>query len=301
MLVRSVNVWSILWESVTRFFFANDIFISYSRLDASQYALALASRLSSFTCYLDQFGTQSSEGLPKTLTSIIRKSTVLVLLQSDGAVRSAFVREEVNLFRQTGRPIIPIQMEGSCFSATWMKDLRGLPVTDEKTTAWKAAVPSAAIVTRIEQSFTYTRRSQRVRRSVLASIGVVLLSLSMSAWSTVNAARTGARSRAMALAAQKEAQINKEQAAAANREAQHAASEAAREQVLANARARIAAERLIDLDQEHGRLDLISGDPTSALPYLVNAYASRSHDDSLGFLLTRAFKDIPVSIELQSN
>jgi WD40 repeat protein len=290
-----------LSERLERFFFGHDIFISYGRSDASQYALALASRLTTFACYLDQFGTEPGETLPKAVQNIVRKSTVFVLIESRGSAASKSVQEEVKLFRSTGRPVIPIDVDGTSKSRSWMRDLRGLPVACETTSCWEKGLPSDQIVTRIEQSFTYTRRSQRLRRSVLASVAFVVVSILGSVWSVASIARTAAKSQAIAAEAQQEAKLNKSHAAEANRQAQAAAIEARQQQAIADERANTAKDRLIDLDQEHGRLELVAGNPIRALPYLVNAYAGRPHDEALGFLLARAVKSVPTSISLKSN
>jgi hypothetical protein len=55
------------WEKLYRFFFGDDIFISYSRADAIRYVPGLAARLTAkrHICFFDQLAADPSEGLPE--------------------------------------------------------------------------------------------------------------------------------------------------------------------------------------------------------------------------------------------
>src|SRR5258705_13755412 len=81
-----------LWPKVYRFFFGDDIFISYSRTDAIRYVPKLAARLTAenHICFFDQLVPDPNEDLPQTLRNKILRSTVFVLIGTKGAVSSAF-------------------------------------------------------------------------------------------------------------------------------------------------------------------------------------------------------------------
>src|SRR5688572_26280314 len=87
-----------------------DVFISYSRLDASEYTLALASRLTAegLSCFVDQWGTPPGKTLPPKLVATVRNSTMFVLVSSEGSARSEAVTLELDAFVGTGRSIIPV-------------------------------------------------------------------------------------------------------------------------------------------------------------------------------------------------
>src|SRR2546425_141881 len=115
--------WSLrkLIEKAKGFLLGDDIFISYSRGDSTNYAPALANRLGErgFICYVDQYGTDINDDLPPRLLRKLLRSTSLVLIGSERAVNSLPVRREIDLFKTTGRPIIPIDVDGALSKSGW--------------------------------------------------------------------------------------------------------------------------------------------------------------------------------------
>ncbi|HEU4560254.1 MAG TPA: toll/interleukin-1 receptor domain-containing protein, partial [Longimicrobium sp.] len=95
---RSARAGLLSW--IRRLFTGDDVFISYSRADASDYALELADRLtrSGLSCFLDLWGTEPNRELPGDLVRALHNSGALVVLASPAAARSRFVGEEVALF-----------------------------------------------------------------------------------------------------------------------------------------------------------------------------------------------------------
>src|SRR6185295_1394117 len=79
-----------------RFFFGDDVFVSYARHD-SDYALALADELTrqSLSCFLDQWGTPPGIELPPEVVERLKKSTMLVLVGTGRAAASENVMKEV--------------------------------------------------------------------------------------------------------------------------------------------------------------------------------------------------------------
>jgi WD40 repeat protein len=192
-----------LLERLGSFLLGDDIFISYSRADALNYSLALANQLAGrkFLSFVDQYGTSADEKLPPLLKLKVRRSTALVLVGTEGAAASDAVRQEIEEFRLTGRPIIPIDVDGSLARASWAHLLRGLPVSVEGRSGGPAphaappppagaapdfipeteerrrlGSPAPEVIARIENSFKYTRRNQWLRRMLFAGVAVILLS-----------------------------------------------------------------------------------------------------------------------------
>jgi WD40 repeat protein len=172
-----------------------DVFISYSRLDASEYTLALASRLTAegLSCFVDQWGTPPGKTLPPKLVATVRNSTMFVLVGSEGSARSKAVTLELDAFVGTGRSIIPVAfadrprsdarhepaLEAEWFQhALWRGTIMGLALAFEGADAARKASPSERLIQRIVNAEGFTRRSIRLRRAlmgVLASIAVISL------------------------------------------------------------------------------------------------------------------------------
>lgn len=212
---------------LSRLFFGEDVFISYSRRDGADYALGLADELTrrGFSCFLDQLGTEPGARLPASLKSRLRDSTVLVLVGSPAALNSEAVAQEVEEFKKTGRPIIPVYFEEGAAPRDSLvyRHVAGVALTGEMVGALASGRPSEEVVSRVEKSFNYTRRNARLRRVVWATVlGVALL---LGAAAVVSAALVrGARRQADALVTA--AREQKEAAEDAMRAAQARADEA---------------------------------------------------------------------------
>ena len=236
-----------LFEKLGSFLLGDDIFISYSRADALNYSLALANQLGGrkFLSFVDQYGTSANEKLPPLLRLKVRRSTALVLVGTRGAAASEAVRQEIEEFRQTGRPIIPIDVDGSLARASWAHLLRGLPVSVEghrgavapHTGARPAAAaapapdfipeseerrrlgsPSPEVIARIESSFRYTRRNEWLRRMLFGGVAIILLSIGVVGWSANAAVESNLEATL--------AEVRSEMAAAAAAEAEKKVTEA---------------------------------------------------------------------------
>jgi WD40 repeat protein len=168
-----------LWERLYRFFFGDDIFISYARSDAIRYVPSLAARLAAkkYICFFDQLVADPNEDLPETLKKKILRSTVFVLVGTKGAVSSSFVRKEIELFRRTRRPFIPIDVDGAVVDQQDWRDVIGVAKIHEEGTRVRDGDPSPEVVSLIKDSFRYTRRSQWLRASLLAGVGVISMTL----------------------------------------------------------------------------------------------------------------------------
>ncbi len=197
-----------LWEKLYRFFFGDDVFISYARADAARYVPSLAARLAAkkHICFFDQLTADPSEDLPERLKKKILRSTVLVLVGTKGAVASSFVRKEVELFRRTRRPFIPVDVDGALVELEGWRDVVGVAKIREEGARVRDGDPSPEVINLIKDSFRYTRRSQWLRASLLAGVSIILI--------------TGALSILVIRAAEAEAAAIKGQADAIKRQAE---------------------------------------------------------------------------------
>ncbi len=170
------------WEKLYRFFFGDDIFISYSRADAIRYVPSLAARLAAkkHICFFDQLAADASDELPKRLKKKILRSTVFVLIGTRGAVASSFVRKEVELFRRTRRPFIPIDVDGALMEQEGWREVVGLAKLHEEGARLRDGDPSPEVVNLIKDSFRYMRRSQWLRASLIAGVSVVFITAVVS-------------------------------------------------------------------------------------------------------------------------
>lgn len=188
-----------------RFFFGDDIFISYARPD-SGYALALATALTKqkLACFLDLWGTPPGLELPEELVQRLRKSTIMVLIGTEHAARSENVLKEVLEFKKTGRPIIPLtfldeedfaniqdnripeNLQGTLETASWYEEIAGIARTPESNARRKPLnaeghlEPSPQVITRIVNAKGFLSRSKRLRKAFWTTF-VSLLTLLIAA------------------------------------------------------------------------------------------------------------------------
>jgi WD40 repeat protein len=176
-----------------RLLFGRDFFISYSRRDAAAYAATLASRLSAhYSCYLDQLALPRGAELPSPIRREVRRATVLVLVGSPGAVDSIYVRDELQLFLGTGRPLLLIDIDGGLErvprdSPPW-SNLVGVYRQRESYEALQRAEPSASVLAYLRDSFTFTRQDRRLR--VASAAAALLLLVVLIVASVVSAVTT---------------------------------------------------------------------------------------------------------------
>src|SRR5437868_1635928 len=95
------------FDFFARYVFVRDIFISYSRTDASRYApnlaLALQAKRTILSFDLVRWIVPSSVCLPRSLKQHLRWSSMLVLVCTEHAVKSDFVKDELRVFSALGR------------------------------------------------------------------------------------------------------------------------------------------------------------------------------------------------------
>ncbi len=211
-----------------RFLLGDDVFISYSRRDGAHYAAALASRLGEpefdVSCFLDQWGASAANELSQPVIRALRRSYVLLLIGTPGAVASSMVRQEVASFSRTrfwrtNRPILPINVAGALDDVSWT-ELTGLNRTPETHDACTGGLPSDRVVRLVRDSCSFSRRSQRTRLVSMAAVLLLFISILASLWAYAQ------NSRALEASLQAEKQTLKANEASA--EAQRGAEEARR-------------------------------------------------------------------------
>lgn len=190
---------------ILRFLFGDDVFISYSRADGATYAAGLADELAKrgFSCRLDQWGTEAGAKMPKSLKRALRRSVALVLVGTAGAARSEHVAEEVRAIKRKRRRVVPVLFEGVILKdgltpsgetlvrvstpgpdgpspdaqeALWAEEIKGLPMSCEKSEALSKGEPSKEVLTRIEKTCNFWKKDRRLRLAS-AVVAVLLISL----------------------------------------------------------------------------------------------------------------------------
>src|SRR3954452_24448212 len=101
--------------SIETYLLGSDVFISYSRLDAYDYAGRLANELGKrgLRCFLDQVGAPPGSIVQPPVLTAARRAMVFVVVASPQAVLSSRVQEEVEVFPSRLRPLIPIMFEAT--------------------------------------------------------------------------------------------------------------------------------------------------------------------------------------------
>jgi hypothetical protein len=143
-----------------------DIFISYSRRDAASYAAMLANELAArnFSCHLDQWGAQPGAAVPGEMLRAVRRCKLFVLIGSSGGSSSAAVECEIREFLKTGRFIVPVDLDGSIWTASWWPLINGLAIANEaRSDSGTQPSPSIAVIDRIEKTATFTKRNTSLR------------------------------------------------------------------------------------------------------------------------------------------
>ncbi|HKP87714.1 MAG TPA: TIR domain-containing protein [Blastocatellia bacterium] len=254
-----ISISDYLFRLLFKVLFRYDIFISYARGDGKDYALKLRDQLRSldFSCFLDFDELPAGNSLNRTLRNAIKRSATLVIVGTERAVKSPYVKLEVEEFTKTGRNIIPINIAGSLAAPPWsVIEQRDIVWIDENKEALDKAVPSPIVADSLDKLFKYTRRNVRVRSQVVATLIFFILGAALAYFliqakvNEANAAtRTADESKAQAKtqkeiadAATAQAEIDKNDAAVAKaaaavakKDADDASAEAIRQQKIAQA------------------------------------------------------------------
>jgi WD40 repeat protein len=236
---------------VTRFLWGDDIFISYSRADGINYAAAIANELAKkeFSCRVDLWETTPGVEMPSALIRSLARSRMFVLIATERAAASAHVAAEVREFLRTGGSMIVISA-GDLSQAVWYPLIAGLPLSQETTQALAAGTPSPDILSRIVNSFGYTKRNRRVRQAFWATAIAVLVITGVGG-AMVEVQRSQARAAsAEARAAGAQAVNATARAKSATEEAKRQRGEAERQSKLAGQKAGEAAHETVIAEEQ---------------------------------------------------
>lgn len=152
--------------------FGYDYFISYAHRDGASYATALADTLTelNYSCFIDHSELPAGEALTPSLKRALRKSKALILIATEEAGRSSYVRLEVDTFLGYSRRIIPITVDGVAADA-WPQ-LTSLVYLPEDTQSHATGKPSDAVLKGVRTVFRFDRRAVVVRRIAAALVSI---------------------------------------------------------------------------------------------------------------------------------
>jgi hypothetical protein len=156
--------------------FGDDIFISYAHFDAGEYALALLARLSKrHAVYVDRVGSKAGEQISNKVLRHLKNASMLIVIVSEDATRAdSKVREEMELFAKTDRPVLVIDAGGALKRCAWLQNLKGLSIARESPEAFAKHRPSPGVRRSVEQTRKYWTRTNRLL-AIAASIIIVTI------------------------------------------------------------------------------------------------------------------------------
>lgn len=169
-------------ETPLMYLFGRDIFISYSRADAANYAqqLAIAVRgeVPQLSFFLDQWASLAGTTLPLSLRLALRWSQLLVFVGTQNAIDSSHVRMELEAFFNRKGRFVPINVGGVLDQAIrndkFLSAVCGSGAVPEVSEKVANGTPSKNVVTRVVNAVTFTRQDRRLRRAVVGTtLGVI--------------------------------------------------------------------------------------------------------------------------------
>jgi WD40 repeat protein len=165
--------------------FGYDFFLSYAHADGMVYPLELRRALTSrrFSVFLDDEVYAPGDDLSAATLRRVGQSRRLVLIYGPQAVRSPWVRREVEAYVK--RPDVPLLIEWDATLATdpealWLRGLLGDSITIREPIP-RPDTPSPQTVERLIRSFR-VRRIERIRTAVVAAAALVFAVLAILAW-----------------------------------------------------------------------------------------------------------------------
>lgn len=196
-----------------------DFFISYAHADSVEYAAQLKLQLENkkFTCFLDKAEFHSGGSLNESTELALKRTTVLVLLGTENALRSQYVFNELKLAIEQGMTIIPVDFDQIIIRCIALDDkdsnndhvltLLGDRLRAEENLNVLPVGPSEVVLNQICESFrgirAVRRRIHRMVALLLSFLSIVFLA-SLAAYqarqNAVNAQAQAERAQARVLA-----------------------------------------------------------------------------------------------------
>jgi WD40 repeat protein len=171
-------------EFPLRFIFGRDVFISYSRSDSRKYApnlaLELQRRMPKLSFYLDRWIAPPSGHLPLSLKLQLRWSSIMVVICTENAIGSNFVKDEVARFASLGRKALTVDVAGAFNAVRAQEPWVGFSGADpeaECIEAIESGDPSDNVIQRILKMVEFTTQARRLRQAVWGTLVLVLLSI----------------------------------------------------------------------------------------------------------------------------
>ena len=175
--------------------FGYDLFISYSRQDSLDYAYRISRFFmeKGFECYLDQLSsTTPGNELPDGIKKAVSRSTAFVLIGSPGARQSLPIDQEIAEFlaENKNQPLIPVNIDGTCFEAVWFPRIEGLALIDETLENLRKGQPADDVTSRILDALQFTKKGKRLRTIAISTICTILvIAIGLSAIALFQASR----------------------------------------------------------------------------------------------------------------
>lgn len=195
----------LLPRGVLEHLFGFDVFISYARRDSRAYAEQLQQGLSKldYSCFLDAQEVPAGEQLTTALRRALRRSTVLVLIGSPGALESKYVCQEVGGFVELNPRgiILPISIGRTLDDAppdTPVRLALGDRVWITEDSGALVSAPTDRAKSELLSFFRFTRRNTlRLRVTTAVSVVLAVLMLfSLGMFALAQRARLDAEHRA---------------------------------------------------------------------------------------------------------
>jgi WD40 repeat protein len=192
-------------QKIRAFLLGYDLFISYRRADANDYALRLTNQLMKlgFRCYLDQFSSHTDPNLPEEVKQALRRSRGMVVVASPKAMESSAIAEEVAIFSTLKRTMLPIDVARTLRDDSWDNRIAGLSRADESIEALEKGRPSRLVLTRLNDSVDFRKRNDQLKRTFLTTLASIALLLVAGGVTVGYFARQGVAARNQAAAAEK--------------------------------------------------------------------------------------------------
>lgn len=189
-----------IFDGFYRYFFGEDVFISYSRSDGDKYAKTLKTQLENtepkHTCYIDELGTEPGKEIPDWLKRKIRTCSIFVLLGSPLSHGSKAIFDEIAEFMSIARNrtrLIPIDFDGHTRKALsdenikrnigWFDNVCGVDEEFEEIESLESGKVSDSVINRIVGVTGYVKQTDRVSSAINRAFKVfcflVLLSLGL--------------------------------------------------------------------------------------------------------------------------
>ena len=159
-----------------------DVFISYRHGEAERYARGLKAALSAqpyeLACFIDADDTPGGDLLAPEIATALKASRLLVVVVTSGIAESDWIPKEVEAFKTTDRPVVPVNIDGMLDHSPEpiFQNLREYSWLNDSRDALGAGTPSTAVLDQISKACTRTL-VRTLSRAIVASVIVTLAAI----------------------------------------------------------------------------------------------------------------------------